>query len=116
MYRYYRYRITYCASKQIYPYISNFEPNQYKSLHVSIQSSQTKVKIAGRDARKRKVNVNGVGQKDGVADQVGKETDVMEAWELKEWDTYVPAKKVTIDFKYFYLNVHSIVHPRYVYI
>ena len=25
----------------------------------------------------------------------------MEAWELKEWDTYVPAKKVTIDFKYF---------------
>ena len=49
-------------------FISNFEPNQYKSMHVSIQSSQTKVKIAGGDARKRKVNVNGVGQKDGVAD------------------------------------------------
>ena len=58
-------------------------------MHVSIQSSQTKVKIAGRDARKPKVDVNGVGQKDGVADQVGQEMDVMEAWELKEWGTYV---------------------------
>ena len=37
-------------------------------MHVSIQSSQTKVKIAGRDARKHKVDVNGVGQKDGAAD------------------------------------------------
>ena len=53
-----------------------------------------KEKIVGMDARKRKVNVNGVGQKDGVADQVGKEMDVMEAWELSEWATYVPAKVI----------------------
>ena len=56
------------------------------------QPSQTKVKIAGGVARKCKVNVNGVGQKDGVADQVGKEMDVMERWEPKEWGTYASAK------------------------
>ena len=30
--------------------------------------SKMKEKIAGKDARKRKVNVNGVGRMDGVAD------------------------------------------------
>ena len=65
-----------------------------------------KEKIAGMDARKRKVNVNGVGRMDGVADQVGKVMDVMEAWELKGWGTYVP-EKVTIDVKYF-VNLHLI--------
>ena len=65
-----------------------------------------KEKIAGMDARKRKVNVNGEGQKDGDAEQDGKEMDVMEAWELKGRGTYVP-EKVTIDVKYF-LNFHSI--------
>ena len=62
-----------------------------------------KEKIAGKDARKRKVNVNGVGRMDGVADQVGKEMDVMEVWELQEWATYVPAKVIL-----WVLNVLSI--------
>ena len=53
-----------------------------------------KEKIAGMDARKNKVNVNGVGPKDGAADWDGKEMDVMEAWELSEWATYVPAKVI----------------------
>ena len=59
-----------------------------------------RVKIVGGDASKRKDHVNGVGQKGFVADQVGKETDVMETWELQEKATYVP-EQVIMATKYF---------------
>ena len=77
-------KITLLSRLHIVVWDSHYMQENYQQ-----QPSETKVKIAGGDARKNKVDVNGVGQKDGAADQAGREMDVMEPWELKAWGTYV---------------------------